>query len=76
VNFGERRRKAWLRAQGERGGERARLEAQMNGGNGRAVCGLLKGRGHENVTGERAVVGASTTRGVGERLGTAEGADG
>jgi hypothetical protein len=32
MNFGGWRRTAWLRAQGEREGERARLEAQMNGG--------------------------------------------
>jgi hypothetical protein len=46
------------------------------GESGRAVCGLLKGRGRENVAGERAVVGASMAGGVGERLGTTEGADG
>jgi hypothetical protein len=32
VNFGEWWQTTWLRALGERGGERARLEAQMNGG--------------------------------------------
>jgi hypothetical protein len=31
MNFGEQRQTAWLHAQGERGGKRARLEAQMNG---------------------------------------------
>jgi hypothetical protein len=40
------------------------------------VCGLLKGRERENVARECAVVGASTAGGVGERLGTAKGADG
>jgi hypothetical protein len=48
------------RAQGKRGGERARLRAQMSRGSGRVVCGLLKGRGLENMAGESAVVGAST----------------
>jgi hypothetical protein len=31
---------------------------------------LLKGRGLENVAGERAVMGTSTARDVGGRLGT------
>jgi hypothetical protein len=49
----------------------------MSGGSGRAVCGLLKGRGCEEVAGERAVVGASTAGGnVGERLGTRKGLTG
>jgi hypothetical protein len=63
----------WSRAQGEREGKRARLRAQMSEESGRPMCGLLKGRGREEVAGERVVVGASTTRGMGERLGTRRG---
>jgi hypothetical protein len=48
----------------------------MSGGSGRAVCGLLKGRGREKVVGERAVVGASTAGDVGERLGKRRGLTG
>jgi hypothetical protein len=40
ANFGEWRQTAWLCVQGEKGGERARLWAQMNGGSGQARCGL------------------------------------
>jgi hypothetical protein len=50
--------------------------ANERGESGRAVCGLLKGCRRENVVRERAVVGASTAGGMGERLGTAKGADG
>jgi hypothetical protein len=50
----------WLRAQGERGGERARLRAQVRGGSGRAGHGALKGRGRAEVAGDRAGVGTST----------------
>jgi hypothetical protein len=39
------------------------------------VCGLLKGRGLENVAGERAVVGVSTAGGCGREVRDAEGAD-
>jgi hypothetical protein len=42
----------------------------------RAVCGLLKGRGREEVARERVVVGASTAGDVGERLGTRRGLTG
>jgi hypothetical protein len=48
----------------------------MSGGSGRAVCGLLKGRGREEVAGEHVVVGTSMTRDVGERLGTRRGLTG
>jgi hypothetical protein len=48
----------------------------MSGGSGRAVCGLLKGRGREKVVGERVVVVASTTGDVGERLGKQRGLTG
>jgi hypothetical protein len=48
----------------------------MSGGSGRAMCGLLKGRGHEEVAGERAVVGASTVGDMSERLGTRRGLTG
>jgi hypothetical protein len=67
---------SWSRAQGERGGKRVQLRAQMSGGSGRAVCGLLKGQGHEKVVGERAVVGVSTTGDVGEMLGKRRGLTG
>jgi hypothetical protein len=48
----------------------------MSGGSGRAVCGLLKGRGREKVVGERAVVGVSTAGDVGEMLGKRRGLTG
>jgi hypothetical protein len=62
----------WSRAQSERGGERVRLRAQASGGTGKwsSDVRLLKRHGLENMAGERAVVGASTTRDVGGRLGT------
>jgi hypothetical protein len=47
----------------------------MSGGSGRAVCGLLKGRGREKVAGERVVVGASTT-GTWREVREVDGADG
>jgi hypothetical protein len=63
-------------ARRERGQESSARGTNERGESGRAVCGLLKGSGRENVARERAVVGASTVGCVGERLGTAEGADG
>jgi hypothetical protein len=50
-----------LCAQGERGGERARLWAQMNRGNWKSGVRALKGRGRAEVAKNREVVGASTT---------------
>jgi hypothetical protein len=49
---------------------------RARGGSGRAVCGLLKGRGREKVARECAVVGASTAWDVGERLGKQRGLTG
>jgi hypothetical protein len=60
----------WSRAQSERGGERVRLRAQLSGGKWASGVRLLKRHGLENVAGERAVVGASTARDVGGKLGT------
>jgi hypothetical protein len=40
------------------------------------MCGLLKGLGREEVAGERAVVGASTTGERGREVRDVEGADG
>jgi hypothetical protein len=48
----------------------------MSGGSGRAVCGLLKGRGREKVAGEHVVVGTSTAGNVSERLGKRRGLTG
>jgi hypothetical protein len=48
----------------------------MSGASGRAVCGLLKGRGREKVARERAIVGMSTAGDVGERLGKRRGLTG
>jgi hypothetical protein len=59
----------WSRAQRERGGERVRLRAQVSGGKWASNMRLLKRRRLEKVAGERAVVGASTARDVGGRLG-------
>jgi hypothetical protein len=53
-------RVAWLRAQGERGGERARLRVQVSRGRWASGARALKGRGRAVVAGERADVGAST----------------
>jgi hypothetical protein len=49
-----------LRAQGERGGERARLRVQMSRGKWASGVRALKGRGRAEVAEKRAVVGAST----------------
>jgi hypothetical protein len=46
----------------------------MSRGSGRVVCRLLKGRGLENVAGERAVMGASTAGERGREVRDAEGA--
>jgi hypothetical protein len=59
----------WSRAQGKRGGERVRLRAQVSEEKWASSVRLLKGCGLENVADERAVMGASTARDVGGRLG-------
>jgi hypothetical protein len=51
---------AWLLAQGGRGGERAQMRAQISRGKWASGVRALKGRGHEEVAGERVDVGAST----------------
>jgi hypothetical protein len=51
-----------VRVQGERGGERARLKAQVSRGKWVSWVWALKGRGREEVAGERADVGVSTAR--------------
>jgi hypothetical protein len=53
-------RVAWSRAQGGRGGERARLRAQVSKGKWASGVRALKGRGRKEVAGERADMGAST----------------
>jgi hypothetical protein len=62
ANFGERRWSSLVRVQGERGGERARLKAQVSRGKWVSWVWALKGRGREEVAGERADVGVSTAR--------------
>jgi hypothetical protein len=48
----------------------------MSRGSGRAVCGLLKGRGREEVAGEQTVVGAFTVGECGREVRDTEEADG
>jgi hypothetical protein len=70
--FGERRWSYLVAcAERERGRERVRLRAQVSGGGGEWASGvrLLKRHELENVAGKRTVMGASTTRDVGGRLG-------
>jgi hypothetical protein len=61
TDVGERRRSCLVRVQGERGGERARMRAQVSRGKWASGARPLKGRGRAEVAGERADVGASTT---------------
>jgi hypothetical protein len=51
---------SWLRAQGERGGERARLMVQMSRGKWASRVRALKGQRCAEVAGKRPVVGVST----------------
>ena len=68
--FGERGGGAtWSCEQSERGVERVWLRAQVSGGKWASGVRLLKRCGLKNVAGERAVVGASTARDMGGRLG-------
>jgi hypothetical protein len=61
----------WSRAQGKRGGERARLRAQMSRGKWVSGAWGLKGRGRAEGWPENARSWARPRRGnVGERLGT------
>jgi hypothetical protein len=50
----------WMRAQGEREGESARLRAQMSRGKWASAVRALKGRGRAMGAGDGADVGAST----------------
>jgi hypothetical protein len=59
----------WSRAQGKRGGERVRLRAQVSEGKWASNMWFLKEHGLENVAGEHVILGASTARDVGGRLG-------
>jgi hypothetical protein len=54
---------------GQERSERVWLRAQVSEGKWVSSVRLLKGRGLENVVGERVVVGASTARDMGGRLG-------
>jgi hypothetical protein len=54
-----------LRAQSKRGGEGARLWAQVSRGKWAGGARGLKGKGRAEVAGERADVGASTARDMG-----------
>jgi hypothetical protein len=68
--LGERRRSLSGRVRRARErGERARLKAQVRRGKWASGAWGLKGRGREEVAGERAGVDASTAGDVGERLG-------
>jgi hypothetical protein len=60
ANFGERRRSSLVHVQGKEGGERAQLRAQVSRGKFASRVRALKGRGREEVAGERADVDAST----------------
>jgi hypothetical protein len=57
-----------------REGRESSAESANERGSGRAVCGLLKGRGREEVAREHAVVGASTAGERGREVRDAEGA--
>jgi hypothetical protein len=67
--FGERRRSYLVACVERERGERVRLRAQVSRGTWASDVRLLKRRGLENVAGGRAVMGASTARDVGGRLG-------
>jgi hypothetical protein len=64
-----------VRVQGERGGERAQLRAQVSRGKWASGVRALKARGRAEVARERADMGASMA-GRGREVRGAKGADG